>query len=419
MYNCTLTYTNTSMQAQEITTSFSETFSFDASFNEGVNFIFKGTLTEELKASYMLTWTTDYQKSITNTTMSTSALSVQGPPCGNATAGQGPCVPVYDAEGNQPTQFEVYQDNLYGTFMFAPVNYSGSYTQPTIGPTFEQVTGTTPSSTPTPLTFKGGSGSTIAAQILQLTLNAGTSSATITPATTDGGNWLLICSGSCTPTSSAPLTGVSLTTGISNFTLGVSPNLTAVITYSGCITVSGMDSTSLVIPVTFTVTGVHPTGVGIFRASNGAWLENTQFNNVFTSGDLVTLFAGNGLTPTSTDIAVTGDWNGDGVTKIGLYRPSTGTWYLDYNGNGVYDGPNVDRQYQYGGLQGDIPVVGDWTGTGYSKIGLFRSGFLFLLNLAGNGTFSGGSNDAVFPFGGLTGCFSGLPGYYSMEPAGS
>jgi len=23
----------------------------------------------------------------------------------------------------QPTQFDIYQDNLYGTFMFAPVHY--------------------------------------------------------------------------------------------------------------------------------------------------------------------------------------------------------------------------------------------------------------------------------------------------------
>jgi hypothetical protein len=36
---------------------------------------------------------------------------------------QGPCVPQYDASGMQPTQFDIYQDNLYGTFMFAPVHY--------------------------------------------------------------------------------------------------------------------------------------------------------------------------------------------------------------------------------------------------------------------------------------------------------
>ena len=33
--------------------------------------------------------------------------------------------------------------------------------------------------------------------------------------------------------------------------------------------------------------------------------------------------------------SVVGDWNGDGKTKIGIYKD--GVWYLDYNGNGVWD----------------------------------------------------------------------------------
>jgi uncharacterized protein (TIGR03437 family) len=128
IYTCTLTYTNTSIQAQEITTSYSQTYSLDTSFSEGGSFsyfglTFKAMLTDDSKDSTTLTWTTVYDQSITNTATSTSALSVQGPPCGNTVAGQGPCVPVYDSSGNQPTQFDVYQDNMYGTFMFAPVNY--------------------------------------------------------------------------------------------------------------------------------------------------------------------------------------------------------------------------------------------------------------------------------------------------------
>jgi hypothetical protein len=66
---------------------------------------------------------------------------------------------------------------------------------------------------------------------------------------------------------------------------------------------------------------------GIFRSSNGLWLLDTNSDNLFDQGDEVTYFAGNGLTPQSTDIAVAGDWSGNGVTKIGLYRPSTGTCF--------------------------------------------------------------------------------------------
>lgn len=117
---CTLTYTNTSTQAQEISTTYSQTFSVDDSFSGSVFII---TFGDDLKNSSTLTWTTDAQSSITTSTTSTASLSVQGPPCNNVVQEQGPCVPVYDALGNEPTQFDVYQDNLYGTFMFAPIHF--------------------------------------------------------------------------------------------------------------------------------------------------------------------------------------------------------------------------------------------------------------------------------------------------------
>jgi len=120
IYTCQLTYTNLSAQAQDISTSYSQTFSTDVAFT-GSSFL--KNLSAELKESSTLTWATDAQSSITTSTTSTASLSVQGPPCNNAVQGEGPCVPVYDSQGNQPVQFEVYQDNMYGTFMFAPVHY--------------------------------------------------------------------------------------------------------------------------------------------------------------------------------------------------------------------------------------------------------------------------------------------------------
>jgi hypothetical protein len=120
IFTCFITYTNTSTQAQEITSTNSQTFSFDSSFTGGT---FLSGLSEDLKIASTLSWTTDYQTSITSTTSSNASLSVQGPPCNNVNPGVGPCVPVYDSSGNQPTQFYVYQDNMFGTFMFAPVHY--------------------------------------------------------------------------------------------------------------------------------------------------------------------------------------------------------------------------------------------------------------------------------------------------------
>jgi hypothetical protein len=62
----------------------------------------------------------------------------------------------------------------------------------------------------------------------------------------------------------------------------------------------------------------------------------------------------------TSDIPVSGDWNGDGNTKIGVFRNSTHMFYLDYNGNGLWNGSVVDRQYNFG-LTGDKPVSGIWS----------------------------------------------------------
>jgi len=57
----------------------------------------------------------------------------------------------------------------------------------------------------------------------------------------------------------------------------------------------------------------------------------------------------------SGDLPVSGDWNNDGKDTIGVFRPSTRTWYLDYNNDG-----RVDKTVAYG-LDTDLPVSGDWS----------------------------------------------------------
>ena len=48
------------------------------------------------------------------------------------------------------------------------------------------------------------------------------------------------------------------------------------------------------------------------------------------------------------DLPVSGDWNNDGITEIGVYRPSTHMFYLDYNGNSAWNGGLADRSYNFG-----------------------------------------------------------------------
>jgi hypothetical protein len=52
-----------------------------------------------------------------------------------------------------------------------------------------------------------------------------------------------------------------------------------------------------------------------------------------------------------------GDWSGDGKTKAGAFI--NGYWYLDYDGNGLFEGIGTDRIFAFGSA-GDTPVVGNW-----------------------------------------------------------
>lgn len=76
------------------------------------------------------------------------------------------------------------------------------------------------------------------------------------------------------------------------------------------------------------------------------------------------------------DQAVMGDWTGTGVMRIGVFR--NGLWYLDLNNNGRWDGvEGGDALYSFG-LPGDQAAVGDWTGDGITKLGIFRAGVWIL-----------------------------------------
>ena len=97
------------------------------------------------------------------------------------------------------------------------------------------------------------------------------------------------------------------------------------------------------------------TKVGIYK--EGTWYLDMNGNGAWdgpVTDRMVTAFGLPGWTP------VVGDWNGDGKgQKIGIYKE--GTWYLDMNGNGAWDGPVTDRMVTAFGLPGWTPVVGDWS----------------------------------------------------------
>ena len=89
------------------------------------------------------------------------------------------------------------------------------------------------------------------------------------------------------------------------------------------------------------------------------------------------------------DRPVAGDWNGDGVSTIGVF--ADGRWHLDRNGDGEFN--DLDEEKEYGAV-GDIPVVGDFNGDGIDELGVYR-GTQFILDT--NRNFRIDDGDKVLP----------------------
>ncbi|NLX56443.1 MAG: hypothetical protein GXY58_15155 [Planctomycetaceae bacterium] len=99
--------------------------------------------------------------------------------------------------------------------------------------------------------------------------------------------------------------------------------------------------------------------IGVFRA--GTWMLDLDGDGRHTHRDAVFQFGAAG------DLPVVGDFNGDGIDEIGVYR--RGTWYIDSNGNRELDAH--DQVFQLGDAH-DLPVVGDWDGDGRDDPGVYR-----------------------------------------------
>ncbi len=89
--------------------------------------------------------------------------------------------------------------------------------------------------------------------------------------------------------------------------------------------------------------GTPITKIGVFRPSTGKWYLASSSGSTFKSFSY----------GVSTDIPVVGDWNGDGIEEVGVFRPSTGKWYLASSSG------TTNKSFDYG-KNGDTPVVGVW-----------------------------------------------------------
>lgn len=105
-----------------------------------------------------------------------------------------------------------------------------------------------------------------------------------------------------------------------------------------------------------------------------------------------------------------GDWNMSGKTKVGIVRGAPGTsqpflWIVDQTGAQEFNSSSI--VFAFGGIPGDIPVVGDWSDMGNTNIGVFRDGFFWVedTTFATNVSSNPAATDKLtaFPYGGVPG----------------
>jgi len=113
---------------------------------------------------------------------------------------------------------------------------------------------------------------------------------------------------------------------------------------------------------------------GLYRQSDGfVYLRNS---NTQGNADIRFFFGNPGDTP------IAGDFNGDGCDTVSIYRQSEGRVYI-INKLGSNEGGLGAADYDfYFGNPGDKPFVGDFNGDGVSTIGLHResTGFVYFRN---------------------------------------
>lgn len=93
---------------------------------------------------------------------------------------------------------------------------------------------------------------------------------------------------------------------------------------------------------------------------------------------------------------VAGDFNGDGVSTLGIF--SNGKWKIDVNGDGRFSGQD-DSFFDFGET-GDIAVVGDFNGDGLDEIAVVRGRDL-IVDSNGNGKWD--ATDRIFEIEGEAG----------------
>src|SRR5690606_20693208 len=102
--------------------------------------------------------------------------------------------------------------------------------------------------------------------------------------------------------------------------------------------------------------------ISVFRPSSGTWhiLESS------TGQYKVNVFGMNNDKP------VPGDYDGDGTTDYAVFRPSDSTWYMRYSSDGTFHATRW-------GLASDVLVPADYDGDKKTDVAVYRDGTWYIL----------------------------------------
>ncbi len=126
---------------------------------------------------------------------------------------------------------------------------------------------------------------------------------------------------------------------------------------------------------------------GLYRRSDGyVYLRNSNTSGI---ADVAFLFGNPG------DLPVPGDFNGDGFDTVSLYRPDETRFYIiNQLGSGGAGLGAADYEVSFGS-PGDQPIAGDFDGDGVDTVGIYRSssGLVSFAASPATSFFYGSAND--------------------------
>ena len=132
--------------------------------------------------------------------------------------------------------------------------------------------------------------------------------------------------------------------------------------------------------------------LAVFRPSMARWYKDANGNGTYdgiAGGDESFIFGATG------DIPIAGNWNGDSIDDIGVYRPSNSYFYQDFNDSNSFQ-PGIDLVIRFGAI-GDIPFIGNWNGSATDNIAVFRPATSMVYrDVNGNGSFDAGDSATQF-----------------------